>query len=147
MVRLSRLADYGIQLLGAFARRPDEGFNSRDLAEEAQIPEPTVRKLLKALSRAQLLVSRRGVQGGYRLARPPEQITVAQIIAAIEGPIALTECNVPGGESCERQARCPMRGNWQTVNQVIQGTLAHLTLRQMIGQLAPQPAPPGGTQT
>lgn len=144
MVRISRLTDYGIQLLATFAKRPEEGFNSRGLADAAGIPEPTVRKLLKVLSKAQLLVSRRGAQGGYRLARSPEQISIGEIIAAIEGPVAMTRCNEPGGEGCERERYCPLRGNWQAVNQSIQNTLAHLTLLQMIGSLPAPAAAPGG---
>ncbi|HEY3448320.1 MAG TPA: SUF system Fe-S cluster assembly regulator [Myxococcales bacterium] len=139
MVRISRLSDYGIQLLGAFARQPGEALTSHQVADAAAIPEPTVRKLLKVLSKAQLLVSRRGVQGGYRLARAPEQITVAEIITAVEGPIAMTECNVPGGEACDRSKDCRMKGTWHTVNQLIQGTLSNLTLSQMVAPPAPQP--------
>ena len=143
MVRISRLSDYGVQMLAALARRPGEGLSSRGVAEAADIPEPTVRKLLKALSKAQLLISRRGVQGGYWLARPPEEISVAEIIAAIEGPIALTECNVPGDNRCERKS-CPMRGSWQAINQLIQGTLSHLSLSQMVAQAVPTQTPSGG---
>ena len=147
MVRISRLSDYGIQLLAAFARQPGEALTSHQVADEADIPEPTVRKLLKVLSRAQLLLSRRGAQGGYRLARPPEQISVAEIIAAVEGPIAMTECNVPGGEGCERSKDCPMKGTWHAVNELIQGTLSNLTLSQMVAKSAARPAAastPGG---
>ncbi len=140
MVRISRLSDYGIQLLAAFARRPAEALTSHQVADEAGIPEPTVRKLLKVLSKARLLLSRRGVQGGYRLARAPEQISVAEIIAAVEGPIALTECNVPGGEGCERSRDCPVKGTWHAVNQLIQGTLSSLTLSQMVAQSAARDA-------
>lgn len=146
MVRISRLSDYGIQLLAAFARQPNEGLTSHQVADLASIPEPTVRKLLKVLSKAQLLVSRRGVQGGYRLARAPEQISVAEIISAVEGPIAMTECNVPGGEGCDRSKDCPMKGTWHAVNQLIQGTLSNLTLSQMVGRspVGPAVAPTSG---
>ena len=131
MVRISKLSDYAVQLLAALARSPERALNARDLSAAAGIAEPTVRKLLKALSRAQLLISRRGVLGGYRLARPPEKISVAEILEAIEGPVALTECNVPGGKLCERQSHCGMRKTWQSVNRVIYGALDHLTLSQM----------------
>jgi FeS assembly SUF system regulator len=144
MVRISRLSDYGIQLLATLARQPGEGHNSRGLADSAAIPEPTVRKLLKVLSKANLLISRRGAQGGYRLARSPDEISVGEIIAAIEGPVALTRCNEPGGDACDREQSCPLRGNWQAVNQAIQGTLAHLTLSQMAAPSEPAAPRPGG---
>lgn len=135
MIRLSRLTDYGIQLLAEFARRPELGFNARDLSISADIPEPTVRKLLKLLSRAGLLSSRRGSGGGYTLARSPDDISIEEIVTALEGPVAVTACNVPGGEACERQAACSLSANWQRVNDAIRGALTGLTLRQMVGPL------------
>lgn len=143
MVRISRLTDYGIQLLAALAREPGQGHNARDLSAQAGMPEPTVRKLLKLLSRAGLLASRRGAHGGYALARAPGEITIAEIIEAIEGPIAMTECNDPGGD-CERRGTCPVQSSWQRINQTIQGALAGVTLSHLAGALPP-PAPGGPT--
>jgi FeS assembly SUF system regulator len=144
MVRISKLSDYAIQLLAAFVREPPLALNARDVSGLAGIPEPTVKKLLKLLSRAGLLESRRGALGGYRLSRDPEAITITEIIAAVDGPIALTECNEPGGDRCVRQTVCPLRGNWQRVNKVIEGALSHLTLSQMAGTLSAWPAGRGG---
>ena len=135
MVRISRLTDYGIQLMAALSRAPSRALNARDLSGLAGMPEPTVRKLLKSLVRAHLLVSTRGVRGGYRLGREAQEITVAQIIAAIEGPLAVTRCNEPGADACERQQSCPLQQNWRLVNQAIQGALSNLTLSQMAGTL------------
>jgi FeS assembly SUF system regulator len=135
MVRISRLTDYAIQLMAELARAPQAALNARDLSGLSGTPEPTVRKLLKSLVRARLLVSTRGVRGGYRLGRAAQEITVAQIIAAIEGPIAVTRCNEPGEETCERKASCPLQQNWRQVNQAIHGALSNLTLSNMAGTL------------
>ena len=93
MFRISKLADYGVSLLAALAAdRGGEPHTARGMAGRVGLPLPTVSKILKALSRQGLLVSHRGVRGGYVLARPPEEITVAEIIRALEGPIGMTEC-------------------------------------------------------
>jgi len=146
MVRISRLTDYGIQLMAALSRAPERSFNAGDLSTLAAMPEPTVKKLLKALARGGLLVSARGVHGGYRLARAAQQITIAEIIGAIEGPIAMTECTAAAEQVCERKHRCPVQQNWQQVNQAIHGALANLTLSQMAGSLPAgwSGAPTGG---
>jgi len=94
MLRLSKLTDYGMVVMTALARAPQGLRNAADLADETHIGAPTVSKLLKRLGRAGLVESERGAQGGYRLARAPSKIDVAEVIAAIEGPIGLTECSV-----------------------------------------------------
>jgi Rrf2 family protein len=99
------------------------------------MPGPTVRKLLKLLSHSGLLASTRGAHGGYRLGREASSITVEEIIATIEGPVAMTECNAPGAQTCERRDRCPVKANWQQVNRAIHSALEHLTLSQMAGPL------------
>jgi FeS assembly SUF system regulator len=134
MIRISKLADYGIVLLTRFASEPESSVSAKDLSARARLPLPTVSKLLKALSRAELLVSQRGINGGYRLARPPEQISVAEIIAAIEGPVALTECS-PLLRACSRERICPVRGNWMRINQVVFEALASLKLSHMVRPL------------
>src|SRR5438067_13338194 len=94
MIRMTRLADYGIVLLTYVARHPEARVhNVPDLAAEAHMPVPTVSKILKVMAKGGLLVSHRGVKGGYRLSRRPEEITLADIVAALDGPISLTECS------------------------------------------------------
>src|SRR5437868_6650848 len=94
MVRLGKLTDYGMLLMSCFARsQPGTLRSARDLAEEARLPLPTVSKLLKELLHSGLLVSHRGFQGGYSLAKDPAEISLAEIVSALEGPIALTECS------------------------------------------------------
>ena len=138
MIRMNKLTDYGVVLLTTFAREPAQGISARELSARTGIPQPTVVKLLKTLLKAGLLVSQRGTKGGYTLARHPEEVPVADVIEALEGPLAITECNVPG--ACEHERRCPARPNWTAVNEVIHEALSKLTLAQMT-----RPAPPRAT--
>lgn len=126
---MNRLTDYGIVLLTRIASAPDAEISARELAEAARLPLPTVGKLLKILVREGLLVSHRGTKGGYSLSRPASDIPVAEIIRALEGPIAMTECQVPN--VCEHESGCPTRTNWQVVNRTILDALQKLTLGEM----------------
>jgi FeS assembly SUF system regulator len=140
MIRIAKLTDYAIVLLTYVARDRDRGVhNARDLAAESHLPLPTVSKVLKSLSRGGLLVSHRGATGGYGLAKPADAISVAEIIAAMEGPVALTECstNCPG--VCEIEKVCPVRRNWRSINAVVLRSLENLTLSDMAEPL-PKPS-------
>jgi FeS assembly SUF system regulator len=131
MIRVSKLADYGIDLLAHFsAARPGTVRAARDLAAESQIPLPTVSKILKALAREGLLVSHRGVAGGYALARPADRISVAEAIAALDGPIALTEC-LGADSTCGHEGVCSIRTNWERINTVIREALSGLSIAEM----------------
>jgi FeS assembly SUF system regulator len=90
-----------------------------------------VSKILKMLSRAELLVSHRGVKGGYSLARLPDEVSIAQIIDAIEGPIAMTECSATAPGLCELEPVCPVRSNWRKINRAVREALEKLTLAEM----------------
>jgi Rrf2 family protein len=90
-----------------------------------------VAKLLKTLAADGIILSHRGATGGYALTRPPEAITVTQIISSLEGPIALTACVEGSGDYCGVEPLCPMRGNWEKVNGAIRGALDKLTLADM----------------
>ena len=136
MVRLSRLTDYGIVLMAHLAereRRSDSSspHNAREVAEETSLPLPVVSKILKSLARQGLLVSQRGAKGGYTLARIPEQISVAEMITAVDGPIALTECSSNAPSLCEIELTCPVRSNWATITASVRRALEDLTLEQM----------------
>ena len=132
MLRISKLTDYGIVLLATFAERaPGSTCNARELAETTQLPFPMVGKVLKSLAQAELLVSHRGAKGGYALARPPEAITVAEIIEALEGPIALVECSAGPGQ-CGQESSCHVRDPWQIIHSTIRATLAHVTLDGLV---------------
>lgn len=131
MLKLSKLADYATVLMTAAAREPARTHTGQELAERTHVPLPTVAKLLKVLTRAQLLESLRGAHGGYRLARSAEKISVADIIGALEGPIAVTACSGHGKEICNIETNCATRANWRLINTAIHQALAAVTLAQM----------------
>jgi len=136
--RMTRLTDYGIVLLTCVARDPRRPARSaRELASEARLPRPTASKILKTLARRGLLTARRGVKGGFALARSPGEITVAEIVAALEGPVAITLCS--GGEHCGRERVCGVRSNWRRINQAVFEALRGITLADMIHPLPPAP--------
>ncbi len=130
MLRVTKLADYGIVMLTHFARHRESTFNARDIANVAKLPLPVVSKVLKLLSKAGLLISQRGTKGGYGLARPPEEITIAAVIRALEGPIAMTECT-DINRDCDLELGCPVRTNWHLINRAIQSALEKITLAEM----------------
>jgi FeS assembly SUF system regulator len=136
MVRLSKLTDYGMVLMSCFAEgKPQSLRTARDLAVESGLPLPTVTKLLKELLRSGLLVSHRGIKGGYSLARRAQEISLADIIAALEGPIALTECSSDIMGLCEFEPRCAIRKNQQIISQAVRGVLERLMLSDLIQPL------------
>ena len=130
MIRLSRLADYGIVIVTHLAREPARFQAAPEIAVATQIPQPVASKVLKMLARAELLLSHRGAHGGYGLARAPDTITVAELIEAVDGPIALTTC-LEEGNDCGIEAMCPARANWQRVNDAIREALQRVTLAEM----------------
>jgi FeS assembly SUF system regulator len=130
MIRITKQTDYGIVLLTHLAVEPERQYNAPELAGEARLPLPMVSKILKLLAREGLLDSHRGVKGGYSLARPPEAISMAEIIAALEGPIALTECISVEGD-CSHEALCPVRSNWQRINQAVRSALSGISLAEL----------------
>jgi FeS assembly SUF system regulator len=142
MIRVSRLTDYAIVLLAHLARS-ERTLTAHELADRSSVPLPTVSKLCKELSKAGLVVSHRGRRGGYGLARPADLISVAEVVEALEGPIALTECSQPGPPSCELEATCPARATWDPVSRAIHGALSGLHLSALVPPRAPaEPAPP-----
>jgi len=130
MFKLGKLTDYGTVVMTALAARPDAMRNAHDLAAETHVAAPTVSKLLKQLQKSGLVESVRGAHGGYRLARKPELITVADVVSALEGPIALTQCSVHDG-GCSIESHCGVRGNWRLINTAIRQALESVTLAQM----------------
>jgi FeS assembly SUF system regulator len=134
MLRVTKLADYGIVMLTFFAIHPDNTFNARDIANSVKLPLPVASKVLKLLSKAGLLLSQRGTKGGYGLACPPAEITVAAIIRALEGPIAVTECSGLNRD-CDLEKGCPVRTNWHMINYAIHSALEKITLAQMMKPL------------
>jgi FeS assembly SUF system regulator len=131
VLRVTKLADYGIIVLTRLARQGGITSNARDVAAESRLPLPVVSKILKQLVRHGLLTSHRGIKGGYGLARRPEEISLAQIIRALEGPIAVTECTDRIHGDCGLEPGCPVRSNWHRINYAIDQALATITLAEM----------------
>lgn len=131
MVRLSRLADYAVVVMAHFAQKPDRVFSGAEVASELLLPAPTVSKLLKKLSRAGLLSSQRGVHGGYTLTRTPEHISIGEVVRAVEGPVALTDCIDDAVGECDRIGFCQTHRNWQVINQVVREALDRVSLDEM----------------
>jgi len=130
MLRVSKLTDYATVIMTVLADAADV-LSAQDVAVRARLELPTVSKLLKQLAHAELVESFRGVNGGYRLARAPQQITIAQIVTAMEGPIGMTECSAHAG-LCDHEPHCGVRVNWQRINHAIAGALASVTLADML---------------
>lgn len=138
MLRMSKLTDYGTVVLAELARRPALT-TTASLAATTGLPLPTVRKILKSLSSAGLVSSERGVAGGYRLDRPADRISAADILAALEGPVRLTACSADEHD-CQLEANCSVGSAWQRINGRIRAALAAVTLDELVRDAAPGPA-------
>lgn len=130
MLRLSKLTDYAVVVLVRLSHA-DTVQTSPGIAAAIGLPEPTVAKVLKTLAAGGLVASHRGARGGYRLMRPLTAIPITDVIAAVDGPIALTACVDGTSGSCESEAACPMRGRWDPVNEAIHQALSAITLADM----------------
>jgi FeS assembly SUF system regulator len=146
MLRLSNLADYAVVVMTAAARdamhapaASQRPLSAAQLAQQSGVPLPTVAKLLGQLSRAGLLISHRGVAGGYQLARAPADICLAEIIEAIDGPVALTHC-ASSAADCDLLACCPVRPHWEPVNRAVREALGAVSLAALAPARAPVPA-------
>lgn len=138
MLRITKQADYGIVLMTHFGSASDGDFlSAKGLAFKTGLPLPMVSKILKLLTKSGLLVSTRGATGGYALARASEDIRLLEMITALEGPVAMTECSEEESHSCPIESSCRTRVNWKLINQVVHNALDGITLAQMI---SPAPA-------
>jgi FeS assembly SUF system regulator len=130
MLRLSKLTDYAVVVLVRLATS-DGVQTSPGIAQATGVPEPTVAKVLKTLAGSGLVASQRGARGGYRLMRPLAAIPIADVIVAIDGPIALTACVDGSGFGCDASGTCPMRGRWDPVNDAVREALTNISLADM----------------
>ena len=130
MLKISKLTDYAIILLGQMANDTGHTYTASELAEATGVAAPTVSKLLKILGKAGIVKSTRGAHGGYLLAQSPQQTSVAAVIKALEGPIALTECEGERG-GCEQSASCHARGSWEVINRAVRTALESVSLAEM----------------
>jgi FeS assembly SUF system regulator len=152
MFRLSKIADYGIVILAHLAQHSAErvgpgvasSLNARELAEHVDLPLPVVSKVLKTLTRAGVLESQRGAKGGYSLARRPDELSVAEMITALDGPLAITQCNL-GPSVCDLEQNCAVKSPWLVINRVVHNALASVTLADLTNPaFAAQHAPLAG---
>ncbi len=136
MIRINKLTDYAMLLLTRLAVEPARLHSAQQLASASALELPTVSKLLKLLNQAGLLDSMRGAHGGYRLARPAAEISVLDVISAIEGPFAMVECSIAPGR-CDHEVHCGYKGNWHVIENEIRGLLARLSVSDMQQPLRP----------
>ena len=139
MLRISKLTDYAILVMVELTR-DGEMLSAHALAERIHVEVPTASKVLKLLSGAGLLDSFRGANGGYRVKRTAGEISVAEVIAAIEGPIAMTECSVEEG-LCTQEDNCELRGNWQRISLAVAEALNKVSLAEMGSPAGPKTNP------
>ncbi len=136
MVRLDKLTDYGLLLLTCIAQSRDVSLRSaRDLAAESGLPLPTVSRLLQDLLKGGLLVSHRGIKGGYALAREPREIAIGDVVMALEGPIALTVCSSGISGLCDLESRCAIKNNQRVINEAVRDLFARLSLADLMQPL------------
>lgn len=144
MLRLSKMTDYGTVITAHMAHEPERVFAAAELAAAGRVSLSTASKILKRLLHAGLLRSVRGAKGGYRLARPAGDISLGEVIAALEGPLGLTECSAHAG-LCALERGCAIRDRWLAIDRVIRRTLDETTLADMarpISVTTPPTAPP-----
>ena len=130
MLRISKLTDYGTVVMTYLARENGRLHSVSEIASEIRLAAPTVSKILKQLVHERLVVSHRGVKGGYNLARPSAEISMLEIIDALEGRVGLTECGSSPG-LCTQESLCSIRTNWQRINSAVREALAGVSLAEM----------------
>tara|TARA_Y100001960_G_scaffold292623_1_gene334942 strand:+ start:2880 stop:3350 length:471 start_codon:yes stop_codon:yes gene_type:complete len=140
MLKLGRMTDYAVMVMGHMAQRPGDIQTTSDVVISTGLPVPTVSKLLHKLADLKLLTAIRGRNGGYRMDRVTSDISVSEIIAGFEGPIALTDCLPAGAGLCDFEDRCRVGGHWTTVTQAVQQVLDDLTLADMLQHNPPRNA-------
>lgn len=131
MIRMTKQTDYGFVLLSELAAGDGRVANAPELAQETRLPLPTVAKILKLLARSGVVRSQRGVKGGYSLARPAREISAAEIVTALEGPVALTVCIDGSPGECDREDFCGVRGHWQRINDAVEQALTAISLEDL----------------
>jgi len=138
VLRISKLTDYGTVVLAHLAANRDAVCSAADVASATGIALPTVSKLLKSLARSGLVVSTRGANGGYELSRSPQDISAADVIDALEGPVSITECSSVDS-LCEHEGVCSVGGSWQRINVAIRRALDDVSLDYLLRSNRPVP--------
>jgi FeS assembly SUF system regulator len=133
MLRVSKLTDYGTLVMSQMARFPERVHSASDLAVALGLGVPTVSKILKSLARHGLVIGVRGLHGGYTLERAPQDITIADIVDALEDrPFGLTECSATAGV-CDIEEACHVRSNWRSISGIVRRALEDVSLADMVG--------------
>jgi FeS assembly SUF system regulator len=132
MLRIGKMTDYALVIMNRLAKSPASLLRMEELAESTKLGLPTVRKLMRQLVAAGLVRSERGAKGGYQLARFPEMISIAQVVTAVEGPLAITECCEDDG-GCELSGGCEVEYHMPTLNELIVQVLSTISLTDMRG--------------
>ena len=140
MLRISKMTDYAIMVMVELSALRGEVLSANALADRSHLELPTVSKVLKMLVKTGLVDSYRGAAGGYSLERNAQNISVAEIIAAIEGPIAMTECSTEEG-LCAQEAICGLRGNWQRISTAVAKAMEGVSLAEMAQPVKPAAGP------
>ena len=136
MLKISKLADYATVLLAHLARTPSALHTTQQISERTAIPAPTVSKLVKLLTREGILISQRGIKGGYSFAKPPESISMAEVIQTVEGGIALTECSHEDS-LCAFEGHCHIQHKWQALHRAFHDVLDGVSVADMASPLKP----------
>tara|TARA_R110001592_G_scaffold16881_10_gene71646 strand:- start:9372 stop:9833 length:462 start_codon:yes stop_codon:yes gene_type:complete len=132
MIKISKLADYSVVVLSAMSTHSHDVISASTLSHLTKLPEPTVSKVLKLLSKAKIIQSTRGTNGGYSLVKEPQRITMDSVISAIDGPIAITACTDGAQPDCSLGNSCSLRGRWDGVNAALRSALQTVTLADML---------------
>jgi len=131
MLRMSKMTDYGTVVMTYLAREPSRVHAASEIADQVNMPVPTVSKILKMLARSGLVSAQRGTKGGYMLMRSASEISMAEVIDALEGRFGLTECTTTPGQ-CEQETSCSVRANWERINGVVRNALEGVMLAEMV---------------
>lgn len=132
MLRLSKMADYAGVVMVQMAAQPEQVHTASSLSHALELPKATVAKCLKTLAKHGVLTSHRGVNGGYALARTPKDISIAEVITAMDGPVQLASCTNGHAGDCQIEQTCPMRGGWDGINADIYNMLRNRSLADMV---------------
>ena len=131
MIKLSKMTDYGVVIMSEMARLPERTMTAPDVSLYTGLPVPTAAKILRILAKSPFLSSQRGAHGGYQLSRAPKDISIAEIVRAMEGPVAVTSCVDESALDCSVEKSCPMRGGWEKINRALNTALEEVTLADM----------------
>jgi len=131
MIKLNRMTDYGVLIISHVCKGMDQITTAPSLSLKTGLPLPTVSKILKKLAKKKLITSHRGVNGGYSQRRPLSQISVVEIIEALDGPVVLTACVEGAEQACGVESLCPVRGGWDRVNKAVRNALEEISLEEL----------------